>query len=165
MGRALVRASLMAALAISSGAGCSGSSDDARELRTAAEPFLEPHGRFDRWAERIALGDSGFRTEASRAETAFAPLTEEPRAVCAWIVREGPDPSELRYPAGAPAAPTEGWTRLSADDDALSAQARTIEIGGTARNVTLVRRTHPVVGGATLHVIVGFAPSDSAHSP
>ncbi len=132
-------------------------------MRMAIEPYLEEHARFDRWARRLSLGDGAFRSQAALQEAAFAPLRERGRARAGWLVREGPDAQELRYPEGAPPLPEAGWVRVRTDEHGEVAGRRaTLELEGEPRELTLVRRSRPAPGGATLHVTLGFPVAASA---
>lgn len=127
-------------------------------MRVAIEPFLDEHARFDRWARRLSLGDSAFRSREALEEAAFAPLRERRRVVAAWLQRVGPDPLELRYPGDAPALPGDGWVRVRTESHGeVRAQRRELTVGESRRRLTLIRRSEPAPGGATLHVTMGFS--------
>lgn len=153
----------MAAVAACSLA-CSGSSD-AAALQEAVAPHLEEMAAYDRWARRVALADSAFRSEAALEEAAFAPLRGRPAVVAAWLRREGPDPHELTHPRSAPELP-EAWTRVQSSElGPLEVQRATLRIEGVERPCVVVRRSGPAPGGATLHVTLAFAEGASAPPP
>lgn len=128
-------------------------------MRMAVEPYLEEHARFDRWARRLSLGDAAFREPGALEEAAFAPLRERRLVRAAWIVREGPDARELRYPEGGPELPDGGWVPLRLDREGdYTARRATLEVEGEARELTLLRSSRPATGDATLHVTLGFGP-------
>jgi hypothetical protein len=119
-------------------------------------PHLEKLAGFDRWARRVGLADSAFRSEEALEEAAFAPLRREPGVLAAWLVREGPDARELRYPRAAPPLPSE-WTRVqTAELGPIDVQRATLRLGGDERACLLTRRSAPAPAGATLHVTMAF---------
>ncbi len=138
---------------------CDTAPSQARRVRAEIEPFLDDHARFDRWARRLEIGEAGFRSREALREAAFAPLRDRGRIVAAWLVREGPDATELRYPDGAPPLPDGGWVRVLLPEHELeevSARQATLTIGGEEREVTLIRRSRPAPGDAVLHVTLAF---------
>ncbi len=152
------RAALAAAIALA--CACSGGPRaDAARLQAEVEPHLADVAAFDRWARRLSLADSAFRSHEALEEAAFAPLRDDERVAAAWIVREGPDARELAHPASAPAQPEEGWVRIRSEAlGELDARRATLRLGREERECLLVRRSAPAPGGATLHVTMAFAP-------
>lgn len=138
--------------------GCDSSPSAARELRPELEPLLDEHARYDRWARRLSLGNSAFRSPEALYEAAFAPLRGRSQVLAAWLEREGPDATDLRYPEGLPAAPTDGWVRVVTDHELgeVHGQRTSLSLGGEAQTVLLIRRSRPAPGGATLHVTLAF---------
>lgn len=138
--------------------GCETGPSEARLLSPEIEPWLDEHARYDRWARRLGLADSAFRSRDALREAAFAPLRGRSQVRAAWLVREGPDGAELRYPDGAPALPTEGWVRVRTDHELgeVHAQQVPMTLGGEERTVTLIRRSRPAPGDAILHVTLAF---------
>lgn len=138
---------------------CDARPSEARRLRSEIEPYLDEHARYDRWARRVAVGDSAFRSRESLREAAFAPLRDRRRVVAAWLVREGPDATELRYPDGVPARPDDGWVRVRLPEHELEevrARRATLQIAGESRDVILIERSRPAPGDAVLHVTLAF---------
>ena len=138
---------------------CDTGPSEARRLQPQVEPFLDDFATFERWARRFELADSAFHSREALREAAFAPLFEQRRVVGAWLVREGPDATELRYPEGAPGLPQEGRVRVLLSDHELMevyAQRRSMTFAGQTREVTLIRRSRPAPGDATLHVVMAF---------
>jgi len=138
---------------------CDARPSEARRLRSEIEPYLDEHARYDRWARRVAIGDSAFRSREALREAAFAPLRERRRVHAAWLVREGPDATELRHPDGVPALPPDGWVRVLLPEHELEevhARRATLEIAGESRELMLIRRSRPAPGDATLHVTLAF---------
>ncbi len=137
--------------------GCSAGSTDAAALRAAVAPHLDEMAEYDRWARRVSLADSAFRSRAALEEAAFAPLRQSSRVLAAWLTREGPDPHELVHPRDAPRLP-EGWTRVRTDAlGELQVQRASLRLGGDARLCLLIRKSGPAPGGAVLHVTLAFA--------
>lgn len=150
---------LLFAWATSALSGCDARPSEAGRLRTDVEPFLDEHARFDAWARRLDLAESAFRSREALVEAAFAPLRERPRVVAAWLVREGPGPTELRYPPGAPSLPADGWVRVALPDhplDEVHAQRCRLPVGEEDRELLLIRRSRVASGGATLHVTTAY---------
>ncbi|MCA9610141.1 MAG: hypothetical protein KC619_31305 [Myxococcales bacterium] len=140
-------------------AGCDTRPSEAGRLRTDIEPFLDEHARFDAWARRLDLAESAFRSREALVEAAFAPLRERPRVVAAWLIREGPGATELRYPPGGPSLPDDGWVRVVLPDhplDEVQAQRCSLHVGDEDRPLVLVRRTRPATGGAMLSVTTAY---------
>jgi len=138
---------------------CDARPSEARRVRAEIEPYLDEHARYDRWARRVAIGDSAFRSRESLREAAFAPLRDRGRVVAAWLVREGPGAMELRHPDAVPALPDDDWVRVLVPEHELeevSARRATLDIGGESRDVLLIRRTRPAPGDAVLHVTLAF---------
>jgi hypothetical protein len=138
---------------------CDAGPSEARRLQPQIEPFLDDFASFDRWARRFGLADSAFHSREALREAAFSPLYDERRVMGAWLVREGPDATELRYPDGAPSLPEDGWVRVALAEHELAelyAQRRSMTFAGEAREVTLIRRSRPAPGDATLHVVMAF---------
>ena len=155
----MTRAVHIALLASAALVGCGGGPSEPARMRESIEPYLDDMAGFDRWARRLSLADSAFRSEAAREEAAFAPLRRQRRIAAAWLVREGPDPQSLRHPSDAPELPTEGWVRVLTEDlGELTAQRRTLRIGDRERIFTLIRRSRDAPGGGVLHVTVACAP-------
>jgi hypothetical protein len=138
---------------------CSGDDSPAR-FRSEIEPHLDVFGDFDRWARRLSLADSAFRSEEALAEAAFAPLRDDARVLAAWLDREGPDPAHLAHPEGLAPPPSEGWVRVRTEElGELEARRATLEKGDRPRSCLLIRRSAPAPGSAILHVTLAF-PSD-----
>ncbi|MEC7522408.1 MAG: hypothetical protein VYE22_21150 [Myxococcota bacterium] len=138
--------------------GCGGEPPGAADTRRAVEVHLDDFAAYDRWARRLGLADSAFRSEAALAEAAFAPLRQEEDVIAAWLIREGPDARSLRSPDGAPPPPGSGWVTIQTEGlGALDAQRAPI---GDER-ATFIRRSRPTQGDATLHVIVAYRPRSS----
>ena len=138
---------------------CDAHRSEASRLRTDIEPFLDEHARFDRWARRMEIAESAFSSREALQEAAFAPLRDRRRVIAAWLVREGPDATELRYPEGAPPLPEDGWVRVRLPEHALEevyAQRTSLQIGGEARSLILMRRTQPAPSRGILHVTLAF---------
>lgn len=138
---------------------CDAGPSPARRLQPQVEPFLDDFANFDRWARRFGLADSAFHSPDALREASFAPLREQRRVVGAWLVREGPDATELRYPDGAPSLPEDGWVRVVLSTSELTevyAQRCSMTFAGEAREVTLIRRSRPAPGDAMLHVVMAF---------
>jgi hypothetical protein len=150
----------LVSLALALVSACSGGAGDASELRAAIDPHLRELAEYDRWARRLALGDSAFRSEDALREAAFAPLRDERTVRAAWVHREGPDGHALRYPDGAPALPTDGWVPVRTEElGELAVQRATLRIGQEPTPCLLLRRSAPAPRGATLHVTLAFASS------
>ncbi len=156
--RAARKAIVSLALALASA--CSGGPADAADLRAAIDPHLAELAEYDRWARRLALGDSAFRSEDALREAAFAPLRDERSVAAAWVEREGPDGHSLRYPDGAPALPPDGWVRVRTEElGELAVQRATLRLGQEAKPCLLIRRSAPAPRDATLHVTLAFPAS------
>jgi len=128
-------------------------------MRRQIEPFLDEFGRYDRWARQMGVADSAFHSREGLREAAFAPLRDRGRVVAAWLERVGPDATELHHPDDAPALPEEGWVRIALPEreiDEVEAQRRSLTFSTQAREVTLIRRTQPAPGDATLRVTMAF---------
>jgi hypothetical protein len=139
---------------------CSGGPADAADLRGAIDPHLAELAAYDRWARRLALGDSAFRSEEALREAAFAPLRDERSVAAAWVEREGPDGHALRYPDGAPALPPDGWVTVRTEElGELEVQRAALRIGEETTPCLLIRRSAPAPRDATLHVTLAFASS------
>lgn len=111
---------------------------------------------YDRWARRVGLADSAFRSEGALEEAAFAPLRRSSRVVGAWLTREGPDARELRHPRDAPSVP-DRWTRVRTDElGPVEVQRASMRLGGQERACLVVRRSGPAPAGAILHVTMAF---------
>lgn len=153
-----LRAALAAVIALA--CACSGGPRaDAARLQTEVAPYLTDVAAFDRWARRLSLADSAFRSHEALEEAAFAPLRGDERVAAAWIVREGPDARALAHPSSAPAQPEDGWVRIRSEGlGALDVRRATLRLGREERACLLVRRSAPAPGGATLHVTMAFAP-------
>lgn len=154
----VARTAIVSLLALLSA--CSGGPADAASLRAAIDPHLPQLAEYDRWARRLALGDSAFRSEDALREAAFAPLRDERSVAAAWVEREGPDGHSLRYPDGAPALPPGGWVSVRTDElGELTVQRATLRIGPETQHCLLVRRSAPAPRDATLHVTLAFPSS------
>lgn len=146
-------------LALAVACACSGEASEAAELREAVEPHLAELAEYDRWARRVALGDSAFRSEEALEEAAFAPLRGHTTVAAAWLERRGPDAHELAHPASAPPPPADGWIRLRTRElGELEAQRARLRIGQREQVWLLVRRSAPAPRNATLLVTLAFAP-------
>ena len=138
-------------------AGCSSGPSPSARMQEEIAPHLEELARFDRWARRLSLADSAFRSEDALEEAAFAPLRRRPRVVAAWLERVGPDARALRHPHDAPALPEDGWVTVRTEAlGELVAQRRAMTVGGREAPVTLIRRSRDAPGGAVLHVTMAF---------
>jgi len=138
---------------------CDTAPSEARRVRTEIEPFLDEHARYDRWARRLEIAEAGFRSREALREAAFAPLRDRGRVVVAWLTREGPDATELRYPQSAPGVPEGEWVRVLLPEHELeevTARRATLTIAGEERELLLIRRSRPAPGDAVLHVTLGF---------
>jgi hypothetical protein len=134
---------------------------DPGPMRAAVEPRLEAFAEYDRWARRLGLADSAFRSDEALAEAAFAPLRERSDVAAAWLHREGPDAQTLAYPDGAPAPPESGWVPVRTDAlGEVEGQHFTLRSGERERRCVLIRRSAPAPGDAVLHVTVAF-PEDA----
>lgn len=148
-------------LALALVAACSGGPADAASLRAAIDPHLADFAEYDRWARRLALGESAFRSQEALREAAFAPLREERRVAAAWVEREGPDGHSLRYPDAAPALPSGPWVSVRTERlGELSVRRATLRIGQEEMRCLLIRRSGPAPRAGTLHVTLAF-PSES----
>ncbi len=150
---------LCLAIAALAACACDSAPSEARRLRTDIEPFLDEHARYDAWARRLDLAESAFRSREALVEAAFAPLRDRPRVAAAWLVREGPGATELRYPPDAPTLPADGWVRVLLPDHPLEevhAQRRRLRVGAEDRELVLIRRSRPASDDATLHVTLAF---------
>ena len=138
--------------------GCAGAPSDSARVRRAVEAHAEDFARYDRWARRLGLADSAFRSEEALAEAAFAPIRRDRDIAAVWLVREGPDARALRHPEDAPDLPGGGWVTVVTEPlGPLEAQQTSLTVGGEARDAILVRRSRPTQGDATLHVTIAFA--------
>lgn len=138
---------------------CSSGPTEAAQMRRVIEPCLQDVATYDRWARRLGLADGAFRSSEALNEAAFAPLRRQPRVAAAWIERAGPDARALHHPDDAPALPDDGWVRVVTEAlGELHAQRRRLSIGEREREFTLVRRSRPAPGDATLHVTIACAP-------
>ena len=138
---------------------CDARPSAARQLQPQIEPFLDEFARYDRWARRLGLADSAFHSREGLREAAFAPLRRRRRVVAAWLERLGPDATELRYPDGAPSLPEGGWVRVVLPEHELhevEAQRCSLTSSSGARDSTLIRRSRPAPGDATLRVTLAF---------
>lgn len=155
------RTALHVASVLTLAVACSSGPTESARMRAAIEPCLGEVRAYDRWARRLGLADAAFSSEEALREAAFAPLRREPRVAAAWLHREGPDARRLRHPESAPDLPTDGWVPVVTEGlGELSAQRRRLAIGERDREFTLIRRSRPAPGGATLHVTLACAPPD-----